>query len=192
MFKRFLARPGKTPRRALVGLAAATTVLLAATPAHADVVPIPGDGYLVGGFNTKCLDVKDAGTTDRTPVQEWGCSNAWNQQWIFEPYGVIAGRQSYRLHIRNAQNECLDVPNGAHGGLVQLQIWSCNVNWQQRFWLVTSPFNSSATFIEAAYSDPTDPWCIGSLGENNGDPVQLAWCDSANADYENWQLILSG
>jgi hypothetical protein len=90
---------------------------------------------------------------------------------------VIAGRQSYRLHAHHAPNECLDAPNGAHGGNVQLQIWSCNVNWQQRFWLQDTDDGTTATFIEPAYSDPNMPWCVTVGPEpGNGDPAYLTLC----------------
>src|SRR5690242_13400083 len=105
----------KVLARTATAVAAAALVLLAASPARADWVPVIGDGYLAANaFGGRCMDVTNASTGNGALVQVWDCSGAWNQQWIFEPYGVISGHQSYRLHARHASGKCLDVTGGQH------------------------------------------------------------------------------
>jgi glucosylceramidase len=81
-----------------------------------------------------CVDDANFGTTNGTPVQQWSCSGATNQQWQFRS----AGGGFYEVINRLAapQNQAWDVTGGtsATGSGVPIQTWAyggaTNQQWQ--------------------------------------------------------------
>src|SRR5262245_2676922 len=188
----------KVLARAIIALAVGVPMLFTAIPARADETPNPGSGYLIQLLSTgTCLDVTGASTADGALVQLWDCGLGWNQQWIFEPYGVIAGRQSYRIHVRHV-NKCLDVANAASAGLTtRMIIFQCHDGWNQRFWLNTDPVHPAYTNLQAAYSPLAQPWCVdGSENFDNlhasGFSAKLWVCNPYGTEFQRWALTVAG
>lgn len=81
-----------------------------------------------------CVDDTDFGTTDGTPLQQWSCGGATNQQWQFVPAG--GGYFEVLNRLAAAQNQVWDVAGGpsATGNGVQIQTWTysaaTNEQWQ--------------------------------------------------------------
>ncbi|WP_067501934.1 ricin-type beta-trefoil lectin domain protein [Actinoplanes sp. TFC3] len=84
--------------------------------------PPAGSGVKITGVGGKCLDVKDNGTADGTPVQMWDCFGGANQQWTY-----TSGRDLKNV----ASGKCLDVSGTANGA--KLQIWTCTGGSNQKW-----------------------------------------------------------
>ncbi|WP_327304428.1 ricin-type beta-trefoil lectin domain protein [Streptomyces sp. NBC_01298] len=76
----------------------------------------------------KCVDAKDAGTGNGTPVQAVDCHNHPAQQFLARADGSLHNPVSGR---------CLDLNRGDTTNGVQLQLWDCNRTAAQR-WSVTA------------------------------------------------------
>ena len=103
----------------------------------------------------KCLDVREGGTADRTPVQLWQCKKAGAQVWTLTPYRAIVGLagkcldipyatvgtspwlfachygqnqmwQFPEMELRVAASICLDVPGIKPENFTRAQIWKCH------------------------------------------------------------------
>jgi hypothetical protein len=61
--------------------------------------------YLINQRSGKCLDVTDANTSDRAPIQQFGCNGGGSEKWFARAYNF--GRFQY-ANTRTAK--CLDIP----------------------------------------------------------------------------------
>jgi hypothetical protein len=139
--------------RVLTVLVIAVPALLAFTgPAQAYWAPTNGKVYFIKEFATMaCLDVRNAGTTNGTPMQRWTCGPQWNQQFIFSEPGTPTGKWSWKIKPRYLTSKCLDAKDGLNATTL-VQIWDCNDNWQQR-WIVTPMDLSQAHYkLQPAYN----------------------------------------
>jgi hypothetical protein len=64
--------------------------------------------YLINQRSGKCLDVTDANTNDRAPIQQWTCNGGGSEMWIAKAYSF--GRRQY---VNSRTSKCLDIPNGS-------------------------------------------------------------------------------
>ncbi|MFF7636251.1 RICIN domain-containing protein [Kitasatospora sp. NPDC008050] len=119
-------------RRTLVTVLTATalgaTGLLTAGTAEA----VDGS-QIVNGGSGKCLDVRNGGTADGTPVQLYTCNGTASQRWVIftSPDG------SYdRLYNRQSK-KCLDVSNSGTSLGTPVQIWTCNGSGAQTWGFTT-------------------------------------------------------
>jgi hypothetical protein len=105
-----------------------------------------GDGGGGGGIDTSawyevvnqnsgsCVDDSNFRTTNGTPVQQWSCGGAANQQWQFRSAG--GGFYEVINRLAAAQNQAWDVTGGtsATGSGVPIQTWAyggaTNQQWQ--------------------------------------------------------------
>ncbi len=71
-----------------------------------------------------CLDVKDSGTADFTPVRWWSCNGSAAQRWVHDAQGQLVNPNSGR---------CLDVPNSSTQNGTALQLFDCNGTAAQRW-----------------------------------------------------------
>lgn len=187
-------------RALLTAVLVATGTLVVAAPAQAAFVPRSDTTYkieLVGSSLSyqKCLNVEGANTANYTEVQMWQCDLGWNAQWSFEPYGVIYGRQTYRIKSRQS-GKCLDVRDGVHYQS-RMQIWSCGSGWNQRFVFDVSPHTDPAIVkLGAVYTYDNNPsyppLCVTALssldldiGVRNGDRTVASECNQ-DASVSAW------
>eukprot|EP00775_Hariotina_reticulata_P013846 gene13846-13967_t len=86
---------------------------------------VRSNGALQFPGTNKCMDVRNAGTTDGTWVQVWDCNGNPAQRWSRDSNNA--------LRPANAPSKCLDIPNSNSVQGTQLQIWGCNNSGAQRF-----------------------------------------------------------
>jgi lysophospholipase L1-like esterase len=81
-------------------------------------------GIVQSAIDAHCLDVRNSGTTDGTPVQLWGCDNTAAQDWTLVP-GAGGTLQ--------ALGKCLDVTGSGTADGTLVQLWDCNGTGAQRW-----------------------------------------------------------
>jgi hypothetical protein len=128
-------------RRSLLSLSAAALLsgLLMAAPstAAASSQPLqvvafpPGFNQFVSVNSGKCLDRKDRGSTNGTPIQQFSCTGAFNQGWTPGPNGEIIAEASNG----GASNECLDAKGFGTSDGTPIQIFRCAGTANQRWFL---------------------------------------------------------
>lgn len=84
-------------------------------PPSFDINPTAGASGPIVGLAGKCVDVRDSGTDDGTPVQLYHCNSSSAQQW------TVYSNDSLR-----ALGKCLDVANSGTGNGTPVQIFRCN------------------------------------------------------------------
>ncbi|MFF9490196.1 ricin-type beta-trefoil lectin domain protein [Streptomyces sp. NPDC014676] len=119
------------------------------------------------GIAGKCIDVRNSGTADGTPVQLYSCNGTGAQRWT---YGPGAGG------TLRALGRCLDVSGGGTANRTKVQLWSCNGTGAQRW--VTGP-NSSLI-------NPQSGRCLDDPGSSTVDGTQLQIYDCNGAAAQRW------
>ncbi|MFJ1704931.1 RICIN domain-containing protein [Kitasatospora sp. NPDC088346] len=113
-------------------------------------------GTVAGRASGRCLDLKDWGTADGTPVQLWDCGTGWNQKWTRTGATVV-----------NPQSgKCLDVAGGSTVNGAKVQLWSCNGTGAQQW-----RFNADGTVV-----NPASGKCLDAGGSGNGALLQIWDC----------------
>lgn len=82
--------------------------------------------YMVNNLTGKCMDVKDASTSNGAPIQQWECNGGGSEQWWLDE---TTGYQSY---INARTKKCLDVPYGTFSQTTMWQ-YTCNSTYAQLF-----------------------------------------------------------
>ncbi|MFE0463321.1 glycoside hydrolase family 3 C-terminal domain-containing protein [Kitasatospora sp. NPDC058965] len=121
----------------------------------------------VTGYASLCLDVRSAGSADRTPVQVYTCNGTNAQQWTVDP----------AANTLRALGKCLDV-NGAgsaNGTLVQL--YTCNGTGAQTW----QPQSGGALL------NPASGRCLDDTG-SGGAGTQLEIWDCTGGANQKWTL----
>ncbi|HEY3483534.1 MAG TPA: RICIN domain-containing protein [Streptomyces sp.] len=113
-------------------------------------------GTISGQQSGRCLDLKDWGSSDGTPVQIWDCGTGWNQQWKRDG-GQVVNPQS---------GKCLDVSGGSTANGAKVQLWSCNGSGAQQW-----QFNGNGTV-----TNPQSGKCLDAGGSGNGALLQIWDC----------------
>lgn len=122
-------------------------------------------GTIVGQGSGRCLDLKDFGQADGTPVQLWDCGTGWNQKWTGTGDTVV-----------NPQSgKCLDVAGGSTANGAKVQLWSCNGTGAQRWQL-----NSNGTV-----TNPQSGKCLDAEGSGNGALLQIWDCYGGGGTQPN-------
>ncbi|MEV4616054.1 ricin-type beta-trefoil lectin domain protein [Kitasatospora sp. NPDC049258] len=126
-------------------------------------------GTVAGQQSGRCLDLKDWGTADGTPVQLWDCGAGWNQRWT-RTGGTLVNPQS---------GKCLDVAAGATVNGAKVQLWSCNGTGAQQWQL-----NANGTVV-----NPASGKCLDAGGSGNGALLQIWDCyGSGTQANQVWTL----
>jgi Ricin-type beta-trefoil lectin domain len=88
-----------------------------------------------------CLDARGA-AANKTPVQQWPCSNISNQNWTYGAYASLQGPliAVVQSDINTTQRTgyCLDMPLQLATPGLHMQIYACNQTLAQR-WLTPLP-----------------------------------------------------
>lgn len=122
-------------------------------------------GTLAGRGSGRCLDLKDFGTTDGTPVQIWDCGTGWNQKWTRSGTAVVNPHTG----------KCLDVAGGSTANGTKVQLWSCNGSGAQQW-----TFNSNGTVTNRQSGK-----CLDADGAGNGASVQIWDCYGGGGTQAN-------
>lgn len=145
---------------------------LAVTSFSADVVAGGGSGgqQLVGQQSGRCLDVKDWGTTDGTPVQLWDCGGDWNQKWSWTD----------STFVNPQSGKCLDVAGGSTTNGTEVRLWGCNGTGAQKWQM-----NGNGTV-----TNPQSGKCLDAAGSANGTRLQIWDCYGGGGTQANqvWSL----
>jgi glucose/arabinose dehydrogenase len=120
----------------------------------------------VKGLAGKCLDVREALTTDGTQMQLYTCNNSAAQ--VF----VAAGQQLKVL------GKCVDILNGGTADRAKVQLWTCKPTGAQ-IW---------APQPDGSLRNPQSGKCLDVAGGITADrtPVQLYTCNGSAA--QKWVL----
>ncbi|MEU6440861.1 ricin-type beta-trefoil lectin domain protein [Streptomyces sp. NPDC047046] len=119
------------------------------------------------GITGKCLDVRNSGTANGTPVQLYGCNGTTAQRWTYVPDAGGALR---------ALGGCLDVSGSGTANGTKVQLWQCNGSGAQRW--VTGP-NSSLI-------NPQSGRCLDDPGSSTADGTQLRIWDCNGTAAQRW------
>jgi Ricin-type beta-trefoil lectin domain/Bacterial alpha-L-rhamnosidase 6 hairpin glycosidase domain len=173
-----------------------------------------GQSSAVTGEAGLCMDVRDASTSNGTPVQLYNCDGTNAQQW-----NVVTADNSLR-----SLGKCLDVTGGdtTNGTLVDLytcnatgaQVWVPQANgellnpqsgrclddpnssttWgtQLEIWDCNDGANQKWTLPDTSQITGYAGLCVDLKGANtaNDTPVQLYNCDGTDA--QNWSVVTAG
>ena len=120
----------------------------------------------IGGY---CLDVRDSGTADGTPVQLWGCDNTAAQTWSLVPGAGGTVR---------ALGKCLDVSNSGTANGTHVQLWTCNGSGAQRW---SAGANGSLV-------NPGSGRCLDDPNSSTTQGVQLQIYDCNASNAQRWTL----
>ncbi|WP_395296653.1 ricin-type beta-trefoil lectin domain protein [Kitasatospora hibisci] len=121
----------------------------------------------ITGYADKCVDVKGASSSDRTPVQIYDCNGTNAQQWKIATDGTI-----------RALNKCLDVAGGNTANGTKVQLYSCNGTGAQQ-WRVRA---------DGSILNPQSGRCLDDLGFSTANGNQLGIWDCNGAANQVWQV----
>ncbi|KAF7760931.1 CAZyme family CBM13 [Agaricus bisporus var. burnettii] len=115
---------------------------------------------------TKCLDVRQSGYKDGTPVDIFECNGTPAQNWSLQPGTTkvkVAGK-----------NFCLDAGKAPTNG-TKLKIWTCYPNLPAQTWYYTD---------DKRISLKDSGFCMDLTGGSNENynPVQVWKCTNGNAN----------
>jgi hypothetical protein len=127
-----------------------------------------GGGTIAGQQSGRCLDLKEWGTADGTPVQLWDCGTDWNQKWT-RTGGSLVNPQS---------GKCLDVAGGAPANGTKVQLWTCNGTGAQ-VWQQTA---------DGSLLNPQSGRCLDDPNSSTTDGTQLRIWDCNGTAAQKWAL----
>ncbi|WP_240798832.1 ricin-type beta-trefoil lectin domain protein [Streptomyces sp. H23] len=119
------------------------------------------------GIAGKCIDVRNSGTADGTPVQLYSCNGTNAQRWTYVP--GVGG-------TLRALGRCLDVSGSGTANRTKVQLWPCNGTGAQRW--VTGPGSSLV--------NPQSGRCLDDPGSSSVDGTQLQIYDCNGAAAQRW------
>ncbi|WP_443072884.1 ricin-type beta-trefoil lectin domain protein [Streptomyces sp. S465] len=119
------------------------------------------------GIAGKCVDVRNSGTADGTPVQLYSCNGTDAQRWTYVPGAGGTLR---------ALGRCLDVSSGGTANRTRVQLWPCNGTGAQRW--VTGP--------DSSLVNPQSGRCLDDPGSSTVDGTQLQIYDCNGAAAQRW------
>jgi lysophospholipase L1-like esterase len=119
------------------------------------------------GIPGKCIDVRNSGTADGTPVQLYGCNGTGAQRWTYAPGAGGTLR---------ALGRCLDVSGGGTANRTKVQLWPCNGTGAQRW----------VTGLNSSLVNPQSGRCLDDPGSSTVDGTQLQIYDCNGAAAQRW------
>lgn len=82
-------------------------------------------GKIMSGVSTgKCIDVRQSGTANGTPVQLYDCNGTGAQVWSHSANGKT---------VLTAQGKCLDISGASSASGTKVQLWDCNRGTNQEW-----------------------------------------------------------
>jgi hypothetical protein len=88
--------------------------------------------YLINQRSGRCLDVTDAKTDDRAPIQQYDCNGGGSEKWIAQANSF----GSFQI-LNSRTGKCLDIPFATTGATYIWQYHCTSLNVAQMF---TLPF----------------------------------------------------
>ncbi|HEY2512665.1 MAG TPA: RICIN domain-containing protein, partial [Polyangiaceae bacterium] len=165
-------------------LALGVTAAVACSAGTGDSVGSGGSAISTGtifNFGTlahpgSCMDAFAAGTTDGTPIQEFGCNGTAAQ--AFE---VVAAANGAVNLLNPHANKCVDVAASGTANGTKVQLFDCNGSGAQSF-LVKAAASGFVTLVNTHSNR-----CLDVTADNpaNGTAVQLFDCNGTNAQLWN-------
>ncbi|NED81273.1 glycosyl hydrolase, partial [Streptomyces sp. SID11233] len=122
---------------------------------------------LRSGIAGKCVDVRNSGTADGTPVQLYGCNGTAAQRWTYVPDAGGALR---------ALGRCLDVSGSGTANGTKVQLWQCNGSGAQRW----------VTGAGSSLVNPQSGRCLDDPGSSTADGTQLQIHDCNGTAAQRW------
>jgi hypothetical protein len=114
---------------ALLSMVLATSLAMSTSAAHAD----GGWRTVVSRWSAKCFDMKDRGTTDGTPLQQWDCTYGGEQTFL-----ELGPWNNFLLQNQNS-GKCLRPSNGWTIGGIAIEQVTCNLNDASQYWRAYDP-----------------------------------------------------
>ncbi|MFF4052770.1 ricin-type beta-trefoil lectin domain protein [Streptomyces chartreusis] len=145
------------------GMRAASTLVQSALQSSGQTATVTFRSGIAG----KCIDVRNSGTADGTPVQLYSCNGTGAQRWTYVP--GVGG-------TLRALGHCLDVSGGGTANRTKVQLWPCNGTGAQRW--VTGP--------NSALINPQSGRCLDDPGSSTVDGTQLQIYDCNGAAAQRW------
>ncbi|NUT98270.1 MAG: alpha-L-fucosidase [Saccharothrix sp.] len=128
----------------------------------------------------KVVDVRNAGTADGTPVQQWTWNGNACQKWTF----LSTGDGYFKIRDQNS-GKLLEVGGLSRDNGGRMGIWG-DANVHQQHWAVT-PVGAGYHILTNRLSQRT----LNVPDASTTDGTQLDQWDYHNAPQEQWQLIPS-
>ncbi|MFI7573891.1 carbohydrate-binding protein [Micromonospora sp. NPDC049497] len=125
-----------------------------------------GTGPIVG-LAGKCLDVRNAATTDGTQIQIYTCNGTSAQTWTVTPNSTV-----------KALGKCLDISGGASADGTKIQLWTCNGTGAQ---------NWSAQ-ADGTLKNPQSGKCLDVSGNNSADGTAVHLWTCHTGANQKWTL----
>jgi hypothetical protein len=74
---------------------------------------------MINRLTNKCLDVRDANSSNGATIQQWDCNGGRSEYWAIVPH-----RSGFNFYLNVRTRKCLDVP-GATNQAIFVQQWDC-------------------------------------------------------------------
>jgi hypothetical protein len=100
-------------------------------PGRCGFDPIFFEYYLVNQLTLSCMDVTDARTDDRVPIQQWQCNFGGSEKWYMPPEDSAVG--TFERFMNSRTGKCLDVPGGTLDATPMWQYHCTSNNGAQAF-----------------------------------------------------------
>ncbi|HEY3504500.1 MAG TPA: ricin-type beta-trefoil lectin domain protein [Actinocatenispora sp.] len=159
-----LATTGRTPDRAgghpTTG---PTSSSPSPTPSPSPTLPVTG---ALHGYRGVCLDVHDADSANRTPVQIYRCNGTNAQQWTYGTDGTL-----------RSLDKCLDVTDGNTVNGAKVQVYDCNGTGAQQW-----------TLRDGQVINTPSGRCLDDTGWSTEDGTQAQIWDCGGGANQQWQL----
>ena len=121
----------------------------------------------ITGLAGKCVDVRQGGTANGTPVQLYTCNGSDAQQWTVYSDGSLS-----------ALGKCLEVPYSATTNNTLVQLYTCN-GTDAQLWRPQS---------DGALLNPNSGRCLDVPDSNSDDSTQLQIYDCNGTPAQTWTL----
>jgi predicted alpha-1,2-mannosidase len=123
---------------------------------------------ITSGVAGKCVDVKQSGTANGTPVEIYGCNTTNAQKWTVPGDGTLT-----------AFGKCLDVSNSGTADGSKVQLWDCNTSGAQKW-----TYNATAKSL----TNPESGKCLDDPNGSTTDGTQLQIYTCNGSTAQQWTL----
>jgi beta-glucanase (GH16 family) len=168
----------------IAALAAACSAGPGETTGRTDAAVTAGDGALYNfgaiAHPGSCMDVRAAGTSDGTQIQEWSCNGTGAQLYRLDP-----GPGGSVVIVNQATSKCVDVAARGTTDGTKVQLWECNGTPAQTF-DVQDAGDGFVSFVNTNSGKCLD---VQWDSPNDGTVVQLWDCNGTNAQRWNPTVV---